>query len=80
MKSKVNGNISLEKGVPIPSPIAARRTWPFNEMAKGDSFLVPRDVEAGTIRSAASQWAARHPGQKYAVWKTADGYRCWRTA
>jgi hypothetical protein len=49
-------------------------------MEVGESFAVPGDVKAATIRSAVGAFTKRNPEVgKFAVRGTGDGLRVWRT-
>lgn len=74
-----NGEIKVEKGVPIISHQARRVRWPFKDMEVGDSFLAPADVNRATLGGAAHM-AGKSIGAKFAVRKTTEGVRCWRVA
>ena len=56
--------------------------YPFATMGIGDSFAVPSETVA-KVRSAACQFAKRHPPMKFAVRLTNPvkrTFRCWRIA
>lgn len=42
----------LEKGVPLPVRAARRRKYPWEEMAVGDSFVVPIHARYGLSSTA----------------------------
>lgn len=78
---KKNGtSFEIDKGVPHPSGGRGfrKRKYPFLDMNKGESFAIPPDVDHNTVRAAASYWGIRHPGTKFSICKTDEGYRCWR--
>jgi hypothetical protein len=53
--------------------------YPFAQMQPGQSFLVPEDVRALTVRSAVGAFNKRHQtGSKFAVRVTPEGTRVWR--
>lgn len=69
--------IKIEKGVPRPQG-RTTRTYPFEQMNVGDSFLLP---EGGSLTARAGLYTiAKRHGQKIAVRKTDDGVRVWRVA
>ena len=67
--------ITIEKGVPLQTN---RQTYPFAQMAIGDSFFVA-DISSSKLTSAASYWAKRH-GTKFTVRAVDGGARVWRIA
>lgn len=68
-------SLDIEKGVPLPR---TRASYPFSEMAVGDSFLLPAD-ESVRVRNAACAHTKVH-GAKFTTLKVGDGVRCWRVA
>ena len=52
LPTKKVDSFEIEADLPIPEQIRgvgmARRDWPFDKMAVGDSFLVPFDTEEGS--------------------------------
>lgn len=60
----------IEKNVPLPS---ARTTYPFREMAVGDSFSF-YILSHRNVRSAASRYTKRYPNASFTI----RGNRCWR--
>ena len=73
---------TIESGIPMPKRTAGRSgsKYPFADMEVGESFAVPGDVKAATIRSAVGAFAKRNPEVgKFAVRGTDDGLRVWRT-
>ena len=65
----------IEKSIPIPK---SRSEFPFEEMAVGDSVIIP----AGNVVSARSSasYVRKKTGACFTSRKTADGVRIWRTA
>lgn len=73
-----NGAFKIEKGIPI-SPIRFRETtYPFGEMAQGDSFALKKAEEAA-LRAAIAAYRKQNRGSQFTVRKQPDGdFRCWR--
>jgi hypothetical protein len=69
--------MKIEKGVPLPPKRKREATYPFANMAVGDSFLMPDFIVNAT--SIACTYA-RRGGFKVATRKTRDGVRVWRIA
>jgi len=69
----VDMTIKIEKGIPLPG--FNRRSYPWVELKKGESFLV-KTANQG-LRTQASR-AARAYGRKFAVRKVEGGMRVWR--
>ena len=71
--------IEIEKNVPMPFGYQTTKgVWSsLRSMAVGDSFKVPEEMSVSTLRSTVSNAEFRG---KFSVRKTADGFRCWRTA
>jgi hypothetical protein len=70
----------VQKGIPIPENGAGRpRSYPFKEMAIGDSFFM-----AGKNRYRGLYTSARHAGVKIVTRTVTEngerGLRCWRVA
>ncbi len=95
-------HISLTKGMlwmhkvdnTVPMPAIHRgnyfgpgqRKYPFDTMAVGDSFAVPKEA-APALRSAASSFTARmkqrvgdEAAYRFTVQRHGDEVRCWRIA
>lgn len=74
--------IHVQKGIPIPVVKARGRRghskpkYPWAEMQPGDSFLMPSDVAPGSYWLLTKN--ASKNGKVFKIYKTADGYRCWR--
>lgn len=66
--------MKIEKGVPMPP---RGYDLPFEQMAVGDSFLLPKAVSAGYCRQLINL-AQKRLSRKFSLRRTADGYRCWR--
>lgn len=72
-------SVKIEKDVAMPGGLRfGARTYPFDQMEVGDSFLC-NGFERHKLTSAAHSWGRVHQ-QKFSVRKTAEGYRCWRVA
>lgn len=68
--------IRIEKGIPMPSN---GLELPFSEMNVGDSFLIPKEVSAITVRVRAVQYCTDNVSNvKFSIKKVDNGYRCWR--
>lgn len=63
--------MKIEKGRLLP------RSYPFEQMEVGDSFLIPEHIKPQTVRMAMARYVKK-TGKKFSVRKTADGYCCWR--
>lgn len=80
----------IEKGVPIPPPIASRQRYRFSEMAVGDSFFIPypagqkalvsngRDRLLTAVTNAAAKPHPDRIGWKFDTRPVDGGVRCWR--
>jgi hypothetical protein len=74
-------SFTIESGIPMPKRTAGRSgsKYPFADMEVGDSFAIPGDVKAATIRSAVGAFTKRNPDAgKFAVRGTGDGLRVFR--
>lgn len=73
----------IEKGIPTPVRSGGRySSYPFREMAVGDSIFIPSEVATHEkVRSAACYFGLRNEGYKFTVRKTKEpaGCRVWRT-
>lgn len=73
----------LEVGIPVPARKNVGRKgtkYPFAVMEPEQSFLVPSDIKAATVRSAIGAYKKRNPdGGKFAIRVTDEGTRVWRT-
>mgnify|MGYP001612441397 CR=1 FL=1 len=82
-KQPTNGEIKIEKGVPVSSSLTfpdSPRAYPWRQMEVGDSFKVA-GVDANTVASAANQFQKRARGKcKFTVRLVDGGVRCWRIA
>lgn len=76
---KSDGIIGIDKGVPMPRMGTKNRRYPWEEMKIGDSFLFPSTKSQSNAYNCAKA-ASLKTGWKFAVKKTPDGIRCWRTA
>jgi len=77
-KHKPNGEIKIEKGVPVPMA-GSRHGWPFDKMEVGESFTVPHLLRS-QAGQAAGQWKRRHPGFDYTTRRVGELVRIWRIA
>lgn len=74
--------IKVQKGVPIPIVKPRGRQgrsdpkYPWAKMDVGDSFLLPTGISPSSFWLLARN--ASKDGRLFKVYKTADGYRCWR--
>lgn len=64
--------MDIEKGIPQKS-----YKYPFPDMGKGDSFLVPAYGNIESIRVSAI-YHGKKLGMKFSVRKTREGHRVWR--
>lgn len=76
--------IRIETNVPIPKRQAIRKAsrYPWEKMAVGDSFRVPKDIAITDFRNMAVRTGLRLQ-HKYSVRtdpKNPKGFRCWRVA
>lgn len=72
---------TLEENVPVtPRAYGPRGSkYPFRRMSPGQSFLVPANTKADTIRSAVGAFNKNNKGfGKFAVRSTDAGIRVWR--
>ena len=77
-----NGEIKIEKGVPMPTLDHGNQKYPFPQMKVGDSFFLPFSKSTkSTVRrlltNAAISWSRRHDC-KFTVRQMDGGARCWR--
>lgn len=75
---KANGELKIEKGVPIP-PAKQKSTGRMallRAMKKGDSVFVKSNNASNLYTGAKMAWGK----DCYAIRKERDGYRIWRTA
>lgn len=73
--------IKIDHDIPIPPRFSGPRrppTYPFSDLAVGDSFAIPAD--GGKLASAAVKWKARHVGWDYRTMRDGDLVRLWRVA
>lgn len=70
----------IEDGIPVAPRASGPRTgkYPFRTMEVNQSFLVPADVKAATIRSAIGAFNKKNKDRKFAVRTTESGTRVWR--
>lgn len=70
-----NKEVVIEKGIPMKQSLV----YPFGKMAVGDSFLVSDPEKRRSCSAAASKFARKLKNTvSFSVYKTHDGYRCWR--
>jgi len=74
-----NEMIDVEQGIELP-PVAGKRVYPWDEMKKDESFIVPFDKKNGAS-SSLTAYRRRNPDseKKFASRKMEDGIRFWRT-
>ena len=65
----------IEQSIPVPE---SRAAFPFEDMAVGDSVLIPAENALGA-RNAAS-YVRKKTGACFTSRKTEGGVRIWRTA
>ncbi len=71
----------IEKGIKIPAKtpdVGRPLLYPFADMQKGSSFVVPSGRATLRARQAASAYSRRHPEFKFTSRKTPNGVRIWR--
>jgi hypothetical protein len=66
---------AIEKNVPL----ASQKSYPFDQMEAGDSFLIPcTDAKKiSQIRAQINNAKKRYPGKVISTRKEADGLRVW---
>ena len=67
--------MKIDKGVPLPKKRIPNGSYPFKEMAIGDSFMVTDGL--ASARVLAIHYGRRH-GVKFTSRKEGDGLRVWR--
>ena len=80
----------IEKGIPVPdNKHGGNLSYPFDKLAKGDSFLVPfnglrsrseKAKIAARVSVAISGYKTRHKGSNFTYRTLKEGVRCWRVA
>jgi hypothetical protein len=65
----------IEKNVPL----AAKQSYPFDQMESGDSFLIPctDNKKIGHIRAQINHAKKRYPGKVISTRKEEGGLRIW---
>lgn len=64
--------MQVEPNIPIP------KRYPFAQMKPGDSFVIPKHVQRGTVLVAAMRYGRAH-GCRFITRTMPDGsVRCWR--
>jgi len=66
----------IEKGVPLPASVTAKK-YPFSEMEVGDSLFLPGENSAGNVAAYARSYGQRS-GWKYSARNVEGGLRIWR--
>ena len=68
MSDKVEGELTILKGVPIPHR-AERRSYPFKELEVDECFMVEcADMkQERSVRSSATRWNDNNEGRRYIV-------------
>lgn len=74
-----NGEIKIEKGIPVPETRGVLAKYPFSSMEVGDSFFVAASDtgDLSHVRSAAS-WNAKRHEMKFCTRTVDGGVRVWR--
>ena len=67
--------VRVDKDVPMPS---LRRSYPYETMAIGDSFLMPG--KSLQVACNSNYRAAKKLGKKFIARNGEDGVRIWRSA
>ena len=73
----------VEKGLPVPKAVRAPRPskYPWEELAVGDSFLVPTDtIKPGAVRNATWKANRTYPDRRFVTREVDGGTRVWRIA
>lgn len=84
--SKTNGELKIEKGIPIPAPVNKRVLRPptpftaaLGALRVGESFLI-KGRAAASVRTSMRTWARRHaPTSRFTTRAVDGGVRVWRT-
>lgn len=63
----------IEKGI---THSKSKLSFPFGEMAVGDSFHA--DANVFTRLASAASWYGKRHDKKFSVRRDGDGHRCWR--
>lgn len=71
--------MDIEHDLPIPPAYTSMVRNPFVALKVGDSISRPLK-DQNSLRAAASQYKARHPGWHYVTRIEGDVIRLWRTA
>lgn len=75
--------IRIQRNVPMPNVKprgkggAKTPKYPWQEMNVGESFLFPTEIGRASYAAAIQ---ASKGGRKFKVFRTGDGFRCWRVA
>ncbi len=69
--------MTIDKGIPIPSPKNPLSIYPWHDMAVGDSFLAPPTINERSFRTVVSKINKRSV-EHFVVRKMPDGLRVWR--
>jgi hypothetical protein len=74
--------LSIQTGIPLPTREALVNLIPWDEIKVGSSFPVTRDFGDFPVQRlrTAIDYRQKMTGERFSVRKTAEGYRCWRTA
>lgn len=73
-----NGEIKIEKKIPIPSGRGPYGKYPWSQMEIGDSFLIPGKKVSLVSSTMAS--AGRRLNKKFTARTVEGGVRVWRIA
>jgi hypothetical protein len=72
-------SFEIQKGLPVPTTRKTGRSYPFAQMAVGDSFLVPDAKRSCPIGTNAINFTKKHqPTWKFTTRKLPEGVRVWR--
>lgn len=70
----------IEKGVPMPSHIAARGKYPFPSMAVGDSFFAGAETVSRESLRHAGLYHTQKTGVRFKLYDAPGGWRVFRVA
>lgn len=68
----------IQKGVPMPTARRGKELkYPFDQLGKGDSFVVTDEADMKSVVSCANSYSKRY-GIELVARKTSEGVRVWR--
>ncbi len=68
----------IERNIPMPT-LRVPSKYPFANMKVGDSFAIRKGQDVQLVRQAASHYSIKkNPKTRFAIYRTEEGYRCWR--